>query len=251
MRIKHALTAGGIAAATLVLAGCMSMTADLTLDDEAKASGSVTISVNKQIASLAGIGSAEAFKAQLTENETDLPSTASVETKESDTDYIATLSFKGTALENKDFGAEVLDNGNVKFTFVNEGSEPTTEDDLFGDVDMGNVTMTVNFPGEVTEFSGEGATKVDADTVKWSFPITTSTTATATSIVAASSFPFLPVGLGVAALALAAGAALFAVRRRKVGAVPAEAVGDESLATDTELAENSDEVLTTEPTPLS
>lgn len=219
MRIKHALVAAGIAAATLFTAGCMSMTADITLNDQAKGSGTLTISVNKQVASLAGIGSADAFKAQLTENDTDLPSNASVETKESDTDYIATVTFKDTELDDEEFGAEVLDNGNVKFTFVNEGSEATSEDDMFADMDMGNVNLTINFPGEVVEFSGEGATKVDEDTVKWSFPLTASTTATATSLVAASSFPFLPLGLGVFALAVAGGAVLFAVRRRKPTAV--------------------------------
>ena len=189
MKFKRTITAAGIAAATLLTAGCMSLTADITLDGQAKGSGSMVISVNKQVASLAGIGSADAFKSQVTGGDTALPPNAKIETSESDTDYIATVSFKDAVMDDEEFGAEVLGNGNVKFTFVNEGSEPTTEDDAFGDVDMGNATLTVNFPGEVTDFSGEGATKVDADTVKWAFPLTTSTTATATSLVAASALP--------------------------------------------------------------
>ena len=248
MKLKRTITAAGIAAVTLLTAGCMSLTADITLDDQAKGSGSMVISVNKQVASLAGIGSADAFKSQVTGGDTDLPPNAKIETSESDTDYIATVSFKDAVMDDKEFGAEVLGNGNVKFTFVNEGSEPTTEDDAFGDVDMGNATLTVNFPGEVTEFSGEGATKVDADTVKWAFPLTTSTTATATSLVAAGSFPVLPVAVGVLALAILGGVGFYVVRRRRT---QPEADSIETDATDTDLDSAQAETAETEtPEPI-
>lgn len=230
------------------------MTAEITLDDQAKGTGSMAISVNKQIASLAGIGSTDAFEAQVTESQADLPPNSTLEISESDTDYTATVTFTDTVMDDDEFKAERLDNGNVKFTFVNEGSEPTaSEEDVFGDVDMGNVTLTVNFPGEVTEFSGDGATRVDADTVKWVFPLTTSTTATATSLVSGSSFPILGLGLGLASLALVAGAVIFALRRRDPANddVPAAEPVDEAVATDIGPSGDSDEAGPSEPTPLS
>lgn len=214
MRIRHAVTAVGIAAVTLFTSGCMSMTADITLDDQAKGTGSMVISVNKQLASMAGIGTSEAFKSLMAQSGTNTPANATIETSESDTDYVATVSFSDAVLDDKDFGARVLENGNINFTFVNEGTQTSSEDELLGDMDLGNATLTVNFPGEVIEFSGEGATKVDEDTVQWSFPLTKGTTATATSLVAGSTFPFLPVGLGLLALAVVAGAVFFVMRHR-------------------------------------
>lgn len=245
MRIKHAVMAAGIAAVTLLTSGCMSMTADITLDSQAKGSGSMVVSVNKQLASMAGISSADAFKAIVTESGTDTPANARIDASESETDYIATISFADTVLDDKDFGARVLENGNISFTFANEGSESAGEDELFADMDLGNATLTVNFPGDVIEFSGEGATKVDADTVKWSFPLTKSTTATATSLVAASTTPFLPLGLGLVAVAVA-GVALFAKRRHG-----AQTMTDALQSDAVELAAEPETAETDSPEPVS
>ncbi len=182
MKTKRILSVAAIAALTMVLTSCISLKATITLDAEARASGSMTISMNKGLASFLGMTSAGSFKEELESDDSDLPRGSQIEVSESDTEYNATVSFEDAVLDDDEFGAKVLENGDVQFTFVNEGNEATEgEDDLFSDIDTGSVTVTVNFPGEVKEFSGEGATQVDSDTVMWEFPFQTSTTATARS----------------------------------------------------------------------
>jgi outer membrane murein-binding lipoprotein Lpp len=66
MRTKQVLVTGGLAAGVLLLAGCMSMEGDLTFDDQARADGQLSIAINKQAASLAGIASLDALKPQST-----------------------------------------------------------------------------------------------------------------------------------------------------------------------------------------
>lgn len=187
MTSKRLLTAAGIATLTLLLSACISLKAEITLSPEARATGTMSIAISKQLANFADITSPDDFKSQLDDDSSDLPEGASIDVSESETEYIATVSFEDTALEDDGFKAEVQANGDVSFTFVNEGTEPATEENPFGDINAGTVTVTVNFPGEVTDFSGEGATQVDSDTVMWEFPFETGTTATATSGVSTAS----------------------------------------------------------------
>ncbi len=232
MKTKRVLATAAIAALTMVLAGCISLKATISLDSEARGSGSMAISINKQLASFAGITSADTFEEQLTSDDSDLPPGSSIDVSESDTDFTATVSFEDTVLDDDDFGAKVLPNGDVEFTFVNEGAEPTEgEESPFGDIDTGTVTLTVNFPGEVKNFDGEGATQVDADTITWEFPFQTSTTATATSGVSelslsatsatsasSSNTPLVVAGLAIIAAVVVGVVVLMSRRRDQVPA---------------------------------
>jgi hypothetical protein len=135
---------------------------------------------------------------------------------ETDTDYVANATFQGVDINSDDntWKAAIAEDGNLEFSYANEGMDPGS----FGgdDSDFGRFDLTVNFPGEVIEFSGEGGTKVDADTVRWQFPISKSNTIAATSTVEVGT-TLAPVIIAGASLGLlaAGGAGAWAWLRRK------------------------------------
>jgi hypothetical protein len=219
MRTKQVLVTGGLAAGVLLLAGCMSMEGDLTFDDQARADGQLSIAINKQAASLGGIASLDAFeKAMAEDSEGDSVlggGKGEIAYTETDTDYVATASFQDVDLNTDDdaWKAVIAEDGNLEFAYVNEAVDMG---DLGGeDSDFGRFDLTVNFPGEVIEFSGEGSTKVDEDTIRWQFPISKANTISATSAVEVG-MPLAPVIIAGAALGLLAlgGAGAWAWRRR-------------------------------------
>lgn len=228
MKVKHALAAAGIAAVTFLTSGCMSVTGDITLDDKAHATGNMEVTLNKQVASMAGISSAEAMKKQIMDGE-DIPADANIAVTETDTDYVMTYEFENEVMDEEGLTAKVVDDGNVQFTYVNDGMSKD-DAELFADMEIGNVSLTVNFPGEVLEYTGAGATKVDEDTVKWSFPATKATTATATSKVAPAAGS-LPLGVITGVGVLAGAATLLVIGRRKARKQRAAAVGQAAEAT--------------------
>lgn len=220
MRTKQFLVTGGLAASVLLLAGCMSMEGDLTFDDQAKADGQLSIAINKQAASMGGIASLDAFEKAMTEDSSEDSVLGGDEGEitytETDTDYVATATFRDVDINSEDetWKAAIAEDGNLEFSYTNEGMDPGS---LGGeDSDFGRFDMTVSFPGEVLEFSGEGATKVDEDTIRWQFPISKANTIAATSTVEVG-MTLAPVIIGGAALGLlaAGGAGVWAWRRRK------------------------------------
>jgi hypothetical protein len=220
VKIKQVLVSGGVAASVLLLSGCMSMEGDLTFDDQAKADGQLSIAINKQAASMGGIASLGAFEKAMTEDsEQDSVlggGQGEITYTETDTDYVATAMFRGVDINSDDdtWKAAIAEDGNLAFSYANEGMDPGS----FGgeDSDFGRFDLTVNFPGEVIEFSGEGGTKVDADTIRWQFPISKSNTIAATSTfeVGTTLAPVIIAGATLGLMA-AGGAGVWAWRRRK------------------------------------
>jgi hypothetical protein len=220
VKTKQVLVTGGLAASVLLLSGCMSMEGDLTFDDQARADGQLSIAISKQAASLGGIASLDAFERVMTEDSDGSSALGGgkgeIAYTETDTDYVATATFQDVDINGDDdtWKAVIADDGNLEFSYVNEAMDTG---DLGGEnSDFGRFDLIVNFPGEVIEFSGEGSTKVDEDTIRWEFPISKANTLTATSTVEVG-MNLAPVIIGGAALGLLAvgGAGAWAWRRRK------------------------------------
>ena len=147
----------------LVLSGCFNISADISLNAKAKASGNFTIDVPKQVAVMMGITSAESLERTLLESE-DLkfPRGNSVDVKETDTSYVMTVKMINAPLTEDEMKAEVLPDGRIKFTFGNKGSIDTSGMDL--GITMGSISVRVVFPGDLVEVSPE-FTKVNGKTI--------------------------------------------------------------------------------------
>ena len=146
-----------------VLSGCLNVSADISLNAKAEASGSFTIDVPKQVAAMMGITSAESLESTLLESEDlNLPRGNSVDVKETDTSYVMTVKMINAPLTKDEMKAEVLPDGRIKFAFGNKGSIDTSGMDL--GITMGSISVKVVFPGDLVEVSPE-FTKVNGKTI--------------------------------------------------------------------------------------
>ena len=148
---------------SFVLSSCISLDADITLNGDAMATGTLKVEMAKQLAVLAGITSKEAFESLLSENsKIALPQGQSITVSENDTSYIMSAKLDNTPLTDDGLMAEKIADGQVKFTFKNKG----TDNSYSGSGELtGTIKMTVVFPGSITDASSEFV-KVDDRTVK-------------------------------------------------------------------------------------
>lgn len=223
--LRRAVAVAGAVAVAFLASGCIAIKGELTLDDKARAAGEMSISMSKQVASFLGVSDVDSFESLVTDVIDSIPD-GDVSFSETDVDYVMTVSLKNADLDGELWSAEVTDDGLLEFSMANEGLEQGAEDlgDLgLGTEGFGEFDMTINFPGEVREFGGEGAEQVDADTVRWSFPATTTTEISATSEIDDSSGSALGVAIGaIVGVAVLGGLVFFFARRGRQDAAPHE-----------------------------
>ena len=197
----------------VLLSSCLNLDADLTINSEALASGTYEVEVAKQAAALLGVSEPDDLKERLLEGEGGiLPKGNSVEVEERGEFYVMTVTMNDVALTEEGMIAEVLEDGRVRFEFVNEESDDTSGFDagLTGIIDM-RVTM----PGPILE--SEGFDEVDDVTVEYSGPVTEAVVLSVVSEAGTgggSGFPFLP----IAAVVVVGALAVIVLTRRKKSA---------------------------------
>ncbi|TRZ72809.1 MAG: hypothetical protein D4R95_04570 [Actinobacteria bacterium] len=87
----------------LILSGCLNISADISLNAKAEASGSYTVDIPKQVAAMMGITSAGSLESTLLESEDfNLPRGNSVDVKETDTSYVMTVKLMNAPLTEDD-----------------------------------------------------------------------------------------------------------------------------------------------------
>ncbi len=222
---SKSLMAGVVVFLSFLLTSCISLDADITLNGDAMATGTMDIEMSKQIAVLVGITSKEAFEEQIADSSgVALPDGQSVTISENVTSYIMSVKLENSPLTDDGLKAEKLADGTVKFTFKNEGADGS----FFGLGEAtGKIKMTVKFPGSVTDSSPEFV-KVDDQTLKLDASIGDPLDVYAVSTVdesGSSSVPLIPLVLGLIILgAIAVGI----VRQRKEKSPPPPLDADES-----------------------
>jgi hypothetical protein len=110
-----------------MLSGCMNIKVDLKIDQAARATGSYYVEFDKETAANFEISSKEEMFAFLTEKNSELKK-GDVKLSESEKNYIANISVKGTPLDDKDMKAQVLSNGDIKFHYFAEPSNNSEDD---------------------------------------------------------------------------------------------------------------------------
>lgn len=196
------LLAGSI---VLLLSGCFKVDVKIALDSKALATGTYKIEVTKEIAALAGLTSAQSFEdAMLESGDSPMPEGSSIDTEETDTSYVMTVTVVDAPLTDSDMGAEVLVDGRIKFSYKQEG----TSDSSGAALGLGAASMNleITFPGKVVEASPEFS-NVDDNSVSLSTTLEEPLDVYAISEAgggsgSSSSSPLVPFIIGLVVLAL-------------------------------------------------
>jgi hypothetical protein len=196
--------------ALLTLSGCFSMTGDLTVNSDAKVSGTMKVAMNKELASAAGISSLDAFKAGVTSDSGSLPK-GSAKFSETSTDYVVDVKIDNATMNDAQGFIVTKVGQDVVFKMVNEKKSADTPD-------LGQINLTIHLPGAIKSISGKGLTKVDDTTAKISAPGTTGETFVVTSLATSptnSTGVYAAIGVGVVIVVAIVGL-LLVLRSRKV-----------------------------------
>ena len=197
--------------AVLTLSGCLSLTANLTVDSDAKATGDLALGLQKQAAGMLGMSDLATFEEglqseELTGDGGGVFESGQCTASETDTEFLYTCTFTDTAFATSEDGPWTItkDGDVITFRLVNEGSGGTDDPaaDMLGS-SMGDMTVNVTFPGPIQSITGDGATKNSDTTATVKVPLSDPADITITS--AASS------GGGIGTILLIVGLALLAI----------------------------------------
>jgi hypothetical protein len=263
-RRRSALASIAVVGLAFLLSGCINLTADLSIDSQARISGTERIEISKQAASLLGITSLDALKSGagqgLQGSSTSADDCPAITYGETDTAFTIVCTFKDSTLTSGDITASRVGDS-IQFAFKQSGSSttsgsgssgsdatptPTTTssaDDLLSGGNVGVLDVTVRFPGEITSIAGTDAAKavqVEDDTVQIKGTATESIDVTVTSAIGTDLLPVLTgddaslplwllIGVGLLVL-LVLGGIVFALLRAR--ARPATAAPDAAGAAD-------------------
>lgn len=154
---------GGLVALMSTLVSCMSVEADLSLDDQARASGTYVVRIDKSVAALLGIGNARDLEdALFSDDEIPLPRGNSVDVIDRGTQFELTIALRRVPLDDEDLRATRQQDGRVRFEFRNSSSSESG--DLL-EATAGEITLHLTFPGPIVE-SGAQVERLDATTAR-------------------------------------------------------------------------------------
>ena len=231
-RAQSVRRSGGMLAvaalAVAVLSSCMNINYSLVANPDATVSGTLQLQVAKEAASMLGITTAEDLATQLKSGElTDAGDSKVLDNcvPGSDETYIVLdCGVTNAPLTDIDDGWSLVREGDTLVMHVRTDSGATGEEPT---VDLGEVTITVTFPGDVISVEGNGVTKTAPDTIvaKGSIDETLDFTVTASALGAGAGgmgpIWILLIGFIVVIGALAL---LLFLRRRSASPAPGQAV---------------------------
>jgi hypothetical protein len=124
-----------------ILAGCVRLEGDITIDTEGLATGKISYALDKSLASQAGINSVDDFKKNaVQQNDNQVCSSESY--TESAQELIFECNFSRSTLKDSDLRVEKIGD-QVTFYFKQTSSGDTS-------VDLGKTSLSVTFPGPIT-----------------------------------------------------------------------------------------------------
>lgn len=224
-RLSRVLAAGAVGAlAVLTLSGCLSMTANLSIDSDAQTSGTFAIGLQKQAASLLGMKDLDTFTSGITspdvsEGSGDLLSTGDCVASETDAEFVYTCTLTDQDLTTPDNPWTVTKSDDtITFHMVNQATSAEATDELLQGGALGDLTVNVTFPGEITSVTGDHVTKNSDTTItvagSLSDAVDVTVTSKATGSGGGTSKVLLIIGIAVLALIVIALVVFLAVRRK-------------------------------------
>jgi hypothetical protein len=211
---------GACALAVAALSGCLKLDADLTINADATASGTLDIEFQKEAAGFLGISDLASFEENFTGEElgADLGQFSDCTTSESDTAYVYSCTFEDEAFDSPDNPWTITKEGDlITLSVVNEG-QSSEDDALLGDASLGSISVSATFPGPITAVSGDAAEKTSDTTATISGSLTDAIDASVTSEASSQAFSLsalLVVLLTLAVIALIVIVVVVMIMRRR------------------------------------
>ena len=224
-RYAKAVAIGALAAsAMLALTGCLDVKSNLTVTSEGKASGDISLALQKQAASFMGITDKASFESGLTSDMTggsDVFSAGQCVTSETDAAYVYTCSFNDTAFTASDDPWTIaLKDDTIVFHLKSDASNQASaagSTDLLGGASLGSMTVNVTFPGAIISTTGTGVKQTGDNAATVSGPLTDAFDVTITSETGSGGgiAALIAVLVGVAILVLVVIVAVLLIARRR------------------------------------
>ena len=164
---------GVTAVAVLTLTGCIKVDANVAIASDATASGTFGFELQKDAAAFLEITDLASFEKAMQEDALtdgeELETFQSCVSSESESGFVYTCSFANATFNKPDDLWQITKDGsNIVFTMTSEGqsAEDAEMQAMLGDVGMGDINVTVEFPGPITSVEGEFAEKTSDTTAK-------------------------------------------------------------------------------------
>ena len=159
------------AMAMLVLSACINVTYKLTVNSDATVSGTLTAAVAKEVMRGLGVTSLDQLGDAVTSGEMDLGVDTNVaeacKESEDDTNFIVTCTVANVQASDLNDAWSLTKTGEeLTFHVVNENEGATADEAVMPEgMSLGEFSFTATFPGPISSITGNGATKVDENTV--------------------------------------------------------------------------------------
>jgi hypothetical protein len=251
MNTRTRRTAGLVAVATmaiLTLTACIDVTYKLTVNSDATLSGAFTAAISKEAMAPLGVTSKEQLGEALTSGDMDLGvnnevAQSCVESEDA-TNFIVTCTVANVQASELDDAWSLTKTGDeLTLNVVSESQGGTGDEAAMPEgMSLGQFSFTATFPGPISSITGNGATKVDENTVTVAGSLSENFNVT----VVASSEPsgsavklLILVLLAIAVLAVFA-VAMVLLRKGKKQDAPAETAAAEPVTETPPTADSSD-----------
>ncbi len=240
--MKRLLIPALLASSAFVLSGCLDVDADLSVNEDATATGEMTIAISSEISGLLGLGSGVDLVDQLEQGMLDGAEGVEdldCEPAEQENAVAMVCSFENQVFDQADDIWNIYASDDNTVTFYSSSGEQAAEEEdagLFDDLvdfDFGGYQIDVEMPGPIVSVDGTNVDQTSDTSFRIEAGLNDSFEAIVVSEDGSSSFPWvLLIVIGVAVLAVIALVVFLIGRSRSSGGSGASDVNDANDATD-------------------
>ena len=225
--MKRLLIPALLASSAFVLSGCLDVDADLSVNEDATATGEMNIAISSEISGLLGLGSGVDLVDQLKQGMLDGAEGVEdldCEPAEQENAVAMVCSFENQVFDQADDIWNIYASDDNTVTFYSSSGEQAAEDEDAGffddlvDFDFGGYQIDVEMPGPIVSVDGTNVDQTSETSFRIEAGLNDSFEAVVVSEDGSSSFPWvLLIVIGVAVLAVIALVAILIGRSRSSG----------------------------------
>ena len=234
--MKRVLIPALLASSAFVLSGCLDVDADLAVNEDATATGEMTIAISSEISGLLGLGSGVDLVDQLKQGMLDgAEGVQDLDCEPADQENAVAMvcSFDNQVFDQADDIWNIYASDDNTVTFYSSSGEQAAEEEdagLFDDLvdfDFGGYQIDVEMPGPIVSVDGTNVDQTSERSFRIEAGLNDSFEATVVAEDGSSSFPWLLlIVIGVAVLAVIALVAFLIGRSRSSDASDTSAASD-------------------------
>ena len=224
--MKRLLIPALLASSAFVLSGCLDVDADLSVNEDATATGEMTIAISSEISGLLGLGSGVELVDQLKQGMLDgAEGVEDLDCQPADQENAVAMvcSFENQVFDQADDIWNIYASDDNTVTFYSSSGEQAAEEDAgflddLVDFDFGGYQIDVEMPGPIVSVDGTNVDQTSDTSFRIEAGLNDSFEAVVVSEDGSSSFPWvLLIVVGVAVLAVIALVAFLIGRSRSSG----------------------------------